>query len=192
MIARADRGAMAPRKLVVWAAVLGGSLGLAGCSTGSSPPAAKAPVAGSTSPPTTHATVPPSTTTTALGTQNLVVTAAVRTALVQAGATLKGLPVSDFTGLEPGRTYYAYDAATATYWAGAALQPSPSSLPAEVSGQDDGAYLLFSMPAGGNWTAVNDGLGGLPGSTCPLPVPADVLTLWNWPAGTCNPPAVAG
>jgi hypothetical protein len=61
-----------------------------------------------------------------------------------------------------------------------------------VSSQDDGAYLLFSMPAGGVWTAVNDGLGGLPGSACPAPVPAAILALWHWPAGTCNPPPQQG
>ncbi|HXQ18553.1 MAG TPA: hypothetical protein VN781_02890 [Acidimicrobiales bacterium] len=121
-------------------------------------------------------------------TQNLAVTDGVRAALLQAGASLKGLPASDFTGLVSGRTYYAFDSATDTYWAAAGLAPSPSSIQAQVSSQDDGAYLLFSRPAGGAWTAVNDGLGGIAGTVCPAPVPAAVLTLWNWPSGSCSPP----
>lgn len=184
---------MASKKLLAVASVACLSVVLAGCSSGPKQAQSTPPAPGSTSSPSASSTTaePPSTTTT-LVTQNLVVTAAVRAALLQAGAALKGLPASDFTGLAPGMTYYAYDATTATYWAGAGLLPSPSSLQAQVSSQDDGAYLLFSMPAGGVWTAVNDGLGGLPGSPCPAPVPAVILALWHWPAGTCNPPPQQG
>jgi hypothetical protein len=32
----------------------------------------------------------------------------------------------------------------------------------------------------------------LPGSACPAPVPAAILALWHWPAGTCNPPPQQG
>ncbi len=179
------------KKLLAVASVSCLSVILAGCSSGSNPAKSSTPVAGSTTAPSTSTTVPTSTTT-SLATENLVVTDAVRAALLQAGAALKGLPVSDFTGLVPGLTYYAYDATTATYWAGASLLPSSSSLQAQVSSQDDGAYLLFSMPAGGVWTAVNDGLGGRPGSPCPAPIPAAILALWHWPTGTCNPPPQTG
>jgi len=185
---------MARNKLPAIASVACLSVVLAACSSGPKQPQSTPAPAGSTSStsaPKTTAVAP--TTTTALATtQNLVVTADVRAALVQAGANLKGLPAADFTGLAPGMTYYAYDATDATYWAGARLLPSPSSLQAQVSSQDDGAYLLFSMPAGGVWTAVNDGLGGLPNSPCPAPVPAAILALWHWPAGTCNPPPQQG
>jgi hypothetical protein len=167
---------MAPKKLLAVASVAWLSVVLAGCSSGSPQARSTTPAAGSASSASASTTTAPPTTTT-LVTQNIVVTDAVRAALVQAGATLKGLAVSDFTGLAPGMTYYAYDATTATYWAGARLVPSSSSLPAQVSSQDDGAYLLFSMPAGGVWTAVNDGLGGRPGSACPAPVPAAILAL---------------
>jgi|HubBroStandDraft_1064217.scaffolds.fasta_scaffold15902_7 hypothetical protein len=184
---------MVRKKLLAVASVACLSAILAGCSSGSNQPKSSTPVAGSTSVTSASAsTAPPPSTTTSPATRNLVVTDAVRAALLQAGAALKGLPVSDFTGLVPGMTYYAYDAATATYWAGASLLPSSSSLQAQVSSQDDGAYLLFSMPAGGVWTAVNDGLGARPGSGCPAPVPAAILALWQWPAGTCNPPPPTG
>lgn len=177
---------MAPRQLVA-VAVLCGGVALAGCSSGSGPsssPSTKTPVAATTTRPPASSTA----TTTMPITQNLAVTDDVRAALLQAGATLKGLPASDFTGLVPGRTYYAFDSATDTYWAAAGLAPSPSSIQAQVSSQDDGAYLLFSRPSGGAWTAVNDGLGGIAGSACPAPVPAAILSLWNWPPGSCNPP----
>lgn len=179
---------MRPKKLLVVAVSLCGSVVLAGCSSPSSPSPSETPAAGSTSTTPAPGTASSTTASTALETRNLAVTDDVRAALLQAGASLKGLPASDFTGLEPGRTYYAYDAVSATYWAGAGLVPSSSSIQAQVSSQDDGAYLLFSRPVNGAWTAYNDGLGGVAGATCPAPVPADVLALWNWPSGTCNPP----
>ncbi|HWD08014.1 MAG TPA: hypothetical protein VHA57_02860 [Actinomycetota bacterium] len=119
--------------------------------------------------------------------QNLIVTDALRAQLLAAGAALHGLPTSDYTGLVAGQTYYAFDPATGTYWAGAALSPSASSYQAQVSAQDDGSYLLFEKQSGGTWTAKSDGLTGIPGSTCPLPVPAAVLALWHWTSGTCRP-----
>jgi hypothetical protein len=179
---------MAPRKLLATAAVVSFSLALAGCSSGTGQSTSKTPASGSTS--TTSAPKPAasSTTTTALATRNLVVTPDVRAALLAAGASSENLPVSDYTGLAPGRTYYAYDATTATYWAGAQLIPTSSSLPAQVASQDDGAYLLFSRSGSGAWTVTDDGVGAVPGTKCPAPVPADILALWNWPSGTCNPP----
>jgi hypothetical protein len=162
---------------------------LAGCSSPSVPAPASAPTT-TVAPTTTTTTVAPTATTTTgvATTENLVATLSVQTALVAAGAALNHLPASDYTGLIPGRTYYAYDATTTTYWAAAGLLPSPSSTAAEVSTQDDGAYLLFSRPANGTWTAVNDGLGGAEDSSCPVAVPAVVLTIWNWAPGTCYPP----
>ena len=133
-------------------------------------------------PPTT---VPTSTSTSSA--QNLVVTDTVRSQLLQAGAKLNNLPASAYTGLRPGRTYYAYDPATATYWAGAQLVPSSSSLAAQVSVQDDGAYDIFTSTTGGAWTASLDGLGGIGGTSC-TPIPASVLAVWHWSPGTCRPP----
>lgn len=52
---------------------------------------------------------------------NLTVTDDVRDQLVQAGSVLTGRPASEFTGLRPGKTYYAYQPSSVnpTYWAAA-------------------------------------------------------------------------
>ncbi|HEX3825026.1 MAG TPA: hypothetical protein VHV79_11240 [Mycobacteriales bacterium] len=120
--------------------------------------------------------------------QDLVASPKVRGALVAAGAKSHGLTAADYTGLVPGQTYYGYNPATSTYWAGGGLVPSPSSMPAQVSVQDDGSYLLFSRAAGGKWSAVNVGLAGVAGATCPMAVPAGILAVWHWKPGSCRPP----
>jgi hypothetical protein len=86
----------------------------------------------------------------------------------------------------PGETYYAVDT-DGVYWAGAALDPSPSSIAAQVSSQDDGGYLLFERPMGAGWKVFNVGVAGLAGSPCPIMVPPPVLALWGWPAVSCRP-----
>jgi hypothetical protein len=126
--------------------------------------------------------------TTLKGSQNLPVSDAVRQSLLDAGAAHQNLPPTDYTGLRPGETYYAYDADTATYWAGAALDPSPSSLKAQVASQDDGSYLLLQMPPGGSWIVYNDGLGGIGGTPCPVTIPPAILRVWGWSPGACQPP----
>src|ERR1035437_1957546 len=103
------------------------------------------------------------TTTGKQAAQSLVVTSEIKSQLLQAGAALNSLPASAFDGLMSGLTYYAYDPATATYWAGAKLVPSSSSLGAQVSVQDNGSYVLFHRPAGKAWTAQDVGLAGLAG-----------------------------
>ena len=155
-----------------------------------------APPTSTTTPATTPSTTTPSTTTPSTTTpsttspptvQNLAISTAVRAQLVAAGAALNGLGPSDYTGLAVGSTYYAYDSATANYWAGASLVASSTSLRAQVSTQDDGSYLVFHRSSGGSWTAAAVGLAGIAGSTCPLVVPAPVLASWGWPAGGCHP-----
>lgn len=122
------------------------------------------------------------------------VTAQIRADLVVAGAAARGLAASDFTGLRPGETYYAYDANTKTYWAGGELMPSSSSYQAQVSSQDDGAYTLFHRSANGTWVAVDGGMAGPNSGTgagaCRLVPPADVLAIWGWPAKSCHPTGV--
>ena len=174
------RGLVAATTLVVV-----GALGLGACSAG---PTGTSAGGTTTRPGPTSSGVTPTTTTSVPVTSNLVVTSQVRSELVAAGAALNSLAASDYTGLAPGETYYAYDASTGTYWAGAALVPSPSSTPAQVAAQDDGAYLLFDRPAGGSWKAYAVGLAGTPdGSTCPIAVPAAIVQLWNWTPGSCRP-----
>ena len=150
---------------------------LAGCSTTQSSTAGKGsgvPSAGSSS--------------NAAKASNLVVTDQIRAQLVAAGAALNSIPASEYTGLRPGGTFYAYDPATRTDWAGAALVASPSSQRAQVSTQDDGAYLLFERPQGGSWIAHDVGLAGVEGSSCPIQVPASITELWGWNTGSCRPP----
>jgi hypothetical protein len=166
--------------------------GLAACSSGSSTSgtstSGSSSGGSSTSVIPAPAVSPASSTTAAGGVQNLPVTTAVRQSLLDAGAAHQSLPTSDYTGLRAGATYYAYDAGTSTYWAGAALDPSPSSEQAQVSSQDDGSYLLFRMPSGGAWTVYDDGLGGVGGTPCPVTIPPGVIAAWGWSVGTCAPP----
>jgi hypothetical protein len=122
--------------------------------------------------------------------KNLLLTSAVRAQLVAAGAAYHGLAASDFTGLGPGTAYYALDVTTSTYWAGASLVPSPGSYEAGVVVQDDGGYLIFHRPANGAWQAVQDGT-LTTAAECAryhVSLPAAVLAVWHWPAGTCTPP----
>jgi hypothetical protein len=127
--------------------------------------------------------------------QNLVLTSAVRSALVTAAASHYGLPASDFVGLgaAPGYSpaYYAYDIATSTYWAAASLVPKRSSYAAEVVVQDDGAYLIFHRTSPGTWQAHDVGYTDTVG-TCAayhVSIPAPVVAVWHWASGTCHPPA---
>jgi hypothetical protein len=147
---------------------------------------------------TTVPTVPAPSTTVVGGTtavpatgtaQNLVVTDELRAQLVQAAETTEELPAGSYTGLAPGMTYYAYDPATGRYYAGAGLVPSSASQEAQVSVQDDGSYHLFTrVGTSGTWDDHDVGLSDTPGATCPVTVPAAVLAVWGWPAGTCAAP----
>jgi hypothetical protein len=116
---------------------------------------------------------------------NLRVNDAIRAELVQVGAELHGVPASEFVGLVPGMTYYAYDPDTMTYWAGAHLKPSPTSSRAQVSVQDAGSYTLFKKIKGGLWTAFSDGARRDAG--CPQDVPAPILAMWQWDPQKCRP-----
>jgi len=184
------------------AAMVIGVVILNGAPTGNPAPGATSTPSPTSSPaPTPTASTSPQTpqptgatgplTTTGNPAESLVVTEEIRGQLLQAGAALHGLPVSAFTGLVSGLTYYAYDPATATYWAGAGLMPSSSSLRAQVSTQDNGSYLLFRRPADKPWTAQDVGLAGVAGTKCPTSIPASVLTVWNWPARSCRPTSMA-
>ena len=166
------------RKALVAPAMLASALLLAACGSSANAPTT-----------TTTTSVAPTTTTTIARAQNLKVAPAVRHSLLDAAAAYHGLPSSDFTGLRAGRTYYALDLTTRTYYAAAGLIPSSSSLPAQVGTQDDGAYNLFTRVQGATaWTVYSDGLGAVQPSTCPIVIPASVLAAWNWRARSCYPP----
>ena len=170
--------------------VIVGVVAMAGCS---GTPTGKTATTATTSAPVATTTTAGSTTTeAAAAASNLVVSSAIRSQLVAAGAALDSLPASAFTGLRPGETYYAYDALTQTYWAGAGLLPSSSSTRAQVATQDDGAYLLFTRPRGGAWKGYAVGVAGPPeGSACPVAVPSAILSLWNWAPGSCRPSTIS-
>jgi hypothetical protein len=123
--------------------------------------------------------------------ENLPISDAVRAQLIAALAAQIQVPVSEYTGLETGLTYYALDTTTGTYWAGAKPVPAPSSDPntatrAQVASQDDGAYDVFDKPPGGQWIVHATGSTG-PGSVCSVTVPPDVVSAWGWAPGSCRP-----
>lgn len=165
---------------LVIAAVVAGctSAPVAGPSTNTTRASSGAPSAGGTSPPT------PSV-------ENLTVSPAVRTQLLEVLAAQVGVAPSEYSGFAPGLTYYAFDSSTGTYWAGAKPMPAPSTNPnqptqAQVASQDDGAYDVFEKPAGGRWKVFATGATG-PATVCPVTVPSAVLSVWGWSPGTCRP-----
>jgi len=160
------------------AALLCSALVLAACGT-STPPTTT----------TTTSTTSTTTTTTVAVTRDLVVTPAIRAGLMAADAAYHSLPVSDYTGLDPGMTYYAFDPANSTYYAAAGLIASPNSQQAQIGDQDDGGYNLFTRSSSTTtWTVYNDGLGAAQDSVCPISIPASVLAAWNWKPKSCFPP----
>jgi hypothetical protein len=118
---------------------------------------------------------------------NLKIDDATRAQLIQVAAQLHGIPASEYDGLIPGLTYYAYDPDTTTYWAGAHLRPSATSERAQVSVQDAGSYTLFKKIKGGEWTAFNDGTGDGEPRACPQALPASIMAMWNWDQQYCLP-----
>jgi hypothetical protein len=177
-----------PRQLLV---LLAGAAALvpAACGGSSSTRTTTLTVATTVTAPATSTRTAGSTqggTTAASGTQNLVATATVKTQLLDAGAGLHKLPPSDYTGLTKGETYYAYDADTKTYWAGAQLVPSSTSRAAQVGNQDDGAYLVFRKSGAGSWKGWETGAANT-AAACRAKVPAAVITVWGWAAGACHP-----
>jgi hypothetical protein len=169
----------------------------AGCSSSANTPTASGttPTPTTTTTPTTSAPTPTVTPTAApTGAVDLHVTDPLRQALIAAYAAHQNLKPSDITGLRPGMTFYAYDNATRTYWAGAQMVPNPKSYLAQVSSQDEGAYILFHHTGTAPWQAIGTGGSGSNSGPnagpCRVAPPADVLSLWGWPVGSCHPTGV--
>jgi len=171
-------------------AVFAGVLWLAACSSPASQPATANTTLAPTTSPASVASAAPSASPSSTGAQNLQLTDAIRAQLVAAAAKLNGLPASAYLGLVQGQSYYGFDPATSTYWAGGALDPSPSSERAQVSVQDDGGYYVFEEPSGGSWTASSEGLAGIDGATCSVHIPPALVALWHWQAGACHPAGI--
>ena len=164
-----------------------------GSAASSTSPAAAGIAATRTTPASAASAVPPASANpspSATRAENLPLPDATRAQLTAAAASLNGLPASAYRGLVKGESYYGFDPATNTYWAGGALDPSPSSQRAQVSVQDDGGYYIFRKPAGGSWTASAEGLAGIAGTTCSVRVPSALVALWHWPAGACHPAGI--
>lgn len=176
---------MTQARLPAVTAVLAVLISLAACSS----PASQ-PTTASTTPQASATSAAPSARPSRTGAENLVLTPAIRAQLVAAAARLNHLPASAYLGLVHRESYYGFDPVTDAYWAGGALDPSPSSQQAQVSVQDDGGYYIFEEPAGGSWTATAVGMTGIGGATCPVRVPPALVTLWHWPTGTCRPAAI--
>ena len=122
---------------------------------------------------------------------NLTVTDDVRDQLVKAGAVVTGRPASEYSGLRPGKTYYAYQPGSveATYWAAAALDGPKTEL-AGIRLQDQNSYIMFHKdgdPAA-TWVPIAAGFGAIPAGEEPCPIPESIRDLWQWPAGKCYPP----
>ena len=191
MAASVSRGDPCVKKLLLGAAVAVVGLVLAGCSSPSNSGQSTSSTAATTSTTIQGTGGPGNPTTGSSQAVNLPVTNQIRSQLVTAGAALNNIPVSEYSGLAPGLTYYALDKASNTYWAAARLVPAPSPDPsnptqAQVASQDAGSYYVFSQPKGGGWTAVAAGNTG-PATPCPVTVPAPVVAVWGWPAGRCRP-----
>lgn len=176
------------RSLYVGPVVLASALLLAACGS----PAAVSTTTTTTTttlPTTTSTSTTTTTTNTSSPTKNLAVTPAVIKSILDAGAKFHQLPASDYTGLDPGTAYYAFDPANNTFYAAAGLLPSPHSLKAQIGAQDDGGYNLFvRLASTPSWTVYNDGLGGADGSVCPIAIPASVLAVWHWKPKSCYYP----
>ncbi len=166
---------MTTRPLII-PLLLVSTLFLAACGSAATPPS-------STTTPSTnpHANAGPAA-------KNLIVTAAVRKSLFDADAAYHSYPPSDYRGLTPGMTYYAFDSLNDRYYAAAGIVPNSNSMGAQVGTQDDGGYNLFTMKRGAShWTIYDDGLGGAEDSVCPLVIPLAVRKVWNWTMHPCYP-----
>lgn len=82
-----------------------------------------------------------------------------RSQLTAAYVALRQISASDVSGTYPDSVYYAYDAATNTYWAMAQFVPSKTA-PANVAVnfQDGGSSGLFTKIGSGPWQVRGGGI----------------------------------
>jgi hypothetical protein len=120
---------------------------------------------------------------------NLTIPDDVRTELIQAGAVLTGRSASEFTGLRPHKSYYAYAPDEDMYYAAAALAGAKTE-EAAINLQDQNSYMMFrkSGDAGATWIPTAAGFGPIAAGESPCPIPQSVRDVWQWPTGKCYPP----
>jgi hypothetical protein len=120
---------------------------------------------------------------------NVPLTDDVATQLLAAGAVLTGRPVSEFGGLQEGRTYIAQQASGGE-WAAAKLYANPGMMDAAINLQDQNSYMFFRKNGtpGSTWVPIAAGFGAIPSGEAPCPIPQAARTLWQWPQGKCYPP----
>jgi hypothetical protein len=150
--------------------------------------------AGQTTTTTTVATVASTPPTSApAGAQNLVATAAVKSALVASYVAHTGLPAAEIAGTAPGSVYDGYLPSTQTYWALATFEPTAAGEQdprIQVGMQDGGATGIFTMASGvSSWTDIGqyDSEGDLP---CASQLPAALIAVWGDVTSTatsCSP-----
>jgi hypothetical protein len=149
---------------------------LSACGTGS--PSTTTTSSSSTS---TSSTTTSTTTTIPLASaENLFISHRTLVAIIGAFAAYKHIPLSDIAGAEPGTIYYGYVPATSTYWARVSFVPaSTAPLAVQVSFQDGGGDVIFSLRPGHAWTAVISV--GVPFCSGLLhaPVPSSILAVWQ-------------
>ena len=119
---------------------------------------------------------------------NLPLTDHVRSELVQSGAVLTGRSASEFTGLRPGKSYYAYAPDQDMYYAAAALTGAKTE-EAAINLQDQNSYMMFRKGGdpGATWVPEATGFGPTSAGQAPCPIPQSVRDVWQWPAGKCYP-----
>ena len=120
---------------------------------------------------------------------SLPVTDGLRDQLLQAGALLTQHPATDYTGLAPGTTFYAYDPILDTYWAAATLA-GPKNDDAAIMLQDANSYMAFRKAGqDGAWVPMAVGFG--PSATMPpegnCPLPPAIHDLWRLMPDFCHP-----
>jgi hypothetical protein len=119
---------------------------------------------------------------------NLPLTDDVRAELIQAAAVLTGRPASEFTGLQPGKSFYAYVPGQDRYFAAAGLA-GPKTEAAKINLQDENSYMMFRKggDAAATWVPIATGFGPIAAGEAPCPIPQSVRDVWQWPAGKCSP-----
>jgi len=171
---------VAPRMLAVLALLA--AAGVAGCSARSVPhPVASVlnqPVTRSTAGSASSSAASPSASASASAVQNLVISTAVRSELINAFAAIRRMPPSYVTGTNPGGVYYAYVPATNTYWAWASFTLSAAGVQVDQTGcQDGGCIGLFKEVGTGGWQGQ---LGGIPAICTEVAFfPKAVLEAWS-------------